>query len=67
MKVELCINKERVPYVVEEFGDRVTVTPYNEDSDVITFEYEGQIDILKMFHAGIRHGSDSMRKALLSK
>ena len=64
MKVELCINKERVPYVVEQFGDRVTVTSYNENQDMVTFEYENQLDFLYMLHAGIRCGSDGMSKAL---
>jgi len=63
MKVELCISKDRVPYIVEELGaDRVTVTMYNEDQDLITFEAGGQIDFLLMFHAGIKCGSDSMAR-----
>ena len=64
MIVELCISKDRIPFIVNEFGDRVTVTPYNEDQDLITFEYINQLDILHIFHAGIRYGSDSMAKAL---
>ena len=65
MKIELCITKDRVPYIVGEFGaDRVVVSKYNEDQDLITFEAGGQMDFLYMFHAGIRCGSDSMGKAL---
>ena len=67
MKIELCITKDRVPFIVNEFGDRVTVTPYNKDQNMITFEYESQMDILSMFHAGIRCGSYTMGKALTSK
>jgi hypothetical protein len=68
MKVELCISKDRVPYIVEEIGaDRVTVTMYNEDQDLITFEAGGQMDFLMMFHAGVKCGSDAMGKALTSK
>ena len=68
MKVELCISKDRVPYIVEELGaDRVTVTMYNEDQDLIVFEVGGQMDFLMMFHAGVKCGSDKMGKALTSK
>ena len=65
MKIELCISRDRIPYIVGEFGaDRVTVSEYNEDQDLITFEVDSQLDFLMMFHAGIRCGSDKMGKAL---
>ena len=68
MKVKLCISKDRVPYIVEEIGaDRIVVSEYNEDQDLITFEAAGQMDFLYMFHAGIRCGSENMAKALTSK
>jgi hypothetical protein len=64
MKIELCITKDRVPYIVGEFGtDKVTVSEYNEDQDLVTFELNNPIDVLGLFHAGIRCGSDSMAKA----
>ena len=67
-KVELCISKDRVPYIVEELGaDRVIVSKYNEEQDLITFEVGGQMDFLYMFHAGIRCGSDRMAETLTSK
>jgi hypothetical protein len=65
MNVELFISKDRVPYIVDFLGtDRVTVSEYNEDQDMIKFELDSQLDLLHMFHAGIRCGSDSMAKAL---
>jgi hypothetical protein len=65
MKVELFISKDRVSYIVDFLGtDRVTVSEYNEDQDMIKFELDNQLDLLHMFHAGIRCGSDSMAKAL---
>ena len=68
MKIELCISKGRVPYIVEMLGtDRVTVSDYNEDQDLVTFEVDSQMDFLHMFHAGVRCGSDTMAKALTSK
>jgi hypothetical protein len=68
MKVELFITKDRVPYIVKELGeDRVTVSEYNEDQDMINFELNSQLDVLYMFHAGVRFGSDSMAKALIKQ
>jgi hypothetical protein len=65
MKVELFITKDRVPYIVGEFGaDRVTVSEYNADQDMVSFELDSQLDLLYIFHAGIRCGSDNMAKAL---
>jgi hypothetical protein len=65
MKIELCITKERVPYIVEEFSaDRITVSEYNEEQDKIAFELISQLDVLHMFHAGVRCGSDNMAKVL---
>jgi hypothetical protein len=65
-KVELCISKDRVPYIVNEFGaDRVTVSEYDEDQNLVTFEINSQLDVLYMFHAGIRCGSDSMAKVFV--
>jgi hypothetical protein len=65
MKIELCISRERIPYIVDFLGaDRITVSEYNEDQDLITFEVDSQLDFLHMFHAGVRCGSDTMAKAL---
>ena len=68
MKVELIISKERVSYIVEELGqDRVTISEYNENSDMVSFELKSQMDVLYMFHAGVSYGSDSMAKVLIEK
>jgi hypothetical protein len=65
MIVELVIIKDRVPYIVEQLGeDRVAVTPYNEDCDLITFEFISNADFVRIFHAGIKHGMDEMKKIL---
>lgn len=64
MKIELFISKDRVPYIVGELGaDRVTVSEYDDTQDTVSFELDGQLDLLYMFHAGIRCGSDNMAKA----
>jgi hypothetical protein len=63
MKVELIISKERVPYILEEFKDRVTVSDYDKDSDSVCFEITSQLDVLYVFHAGIRFGQETMAQA----
>ena len=68
MKIELFITKDRVPYIVDFLGtDRVVVSEYDATQDMISFELDSQLDLLHMFHAGIKCGSDSMAKALTSK
>ena len=66
MIIELCITKDRIPYIVDFLGtDRVTVSDYNGDQDMITFELDSQLDFLHMFHAGIKCGSENMAKAFI--
>ena len=68
MKMELIISKERVSYIVEELGaGKVTVSEYNEDQNMLSFELDNPLDVLYMFHAGIKYGSNSMSRALLQK
>lgn len=68
MKVELFVTKERVPYIVNELGvDKVTVVEHNDDQNMISFEVNGPLDLLHIFHAGIQFGSDSMANALVRK
>jgi hypothetical protein len=68
MIVELFVSKSRIPYIIEEMGaDRVIVEKLNDssDQDLIKFEISNPIDLLHIFHAGIRYGSDSMAKTLI--
>jgi hypothetical protein len=66
MKVELIISKDRIPYIIEQMGeDRITVSYFNEDSDTVAFELQSQMDILYMFHAGIKCGTNSILNARL--
>jgi hypothetical protein len=68
MKAELFITKERVPYIVAELGeDKVTVVEHNGDQDLVIIEVVDPLDLLHMFHAGIRFGSDTMADALIRK
>ena len=63
MKIELCITRDRVPYIIGEFGaNKVVVSKFNIDQDLIVFEANSQMDFLMMFHAGIKCGSDNMAR-----
>jgi len=67
MNVELFISKDRVPYIVEALGaDRVVVDKLDDgNQDLIKFEMNSTIDLLHMFHAGIRCGGEYMAKTLI--
>ena len=68
MKVELFISKDRVPYIDKELGaDRVIVEKLNDGDtqDLIKFEMNNTLDLLHMFHAGIRYGGEYMAKTLI--
>ena len=57
MKVQLIITKDRVPYIVDQLGeDRVAISYFSEESDTIEFELMSQMDVLYMFHAGVKCG-----------
>ena len=68
MKVELFISKSRVPYIIEEMGaERIIVEKLDGDQDLIKFEMNSTLDLLHMFHAGIKFGSNIMADALIRK
>jgi hypothetical protein len=67
MIVELFISKDRVPYIIEALGaDRVIVEKLDDSTqDLIKFEMNSTLDLLHMFHAGIRCGGEYMAKTLI--
>jgi hypothetical protein len=66
MKVELFISKSRVPYIIEEMGaERIIVEKLDGDQDLIKFEMNSTLDLLHMFHAGIKFGGEYMTKTLI--
>jgi len=57
MVVELIICKDRIPHIIELLGKKkVTIFQYNKDSNRIVFILEDSIDVLQLFHAGVRCG-----------
>jgi hypothetical protein len=67
MNVELFISKDRVPYIIEALGeDRVIVDKLDDSNqDLVKFEMNSTLDLLHMFHAGIRCGGEYMAKTLI--
>ena len=67
MIVELFISKDRVPYIIEALGaDRVIVEKLDDSTqDLIKFEMNSTLDLLHIFHAGIRCGGEYMAKTLI--
>jgi hypothetical protein len=67
MNVELFISKDRVPYIVEALGeDRVVVEKLDDSNqDLIKFKMNSTLDLLHMFHAGIKFGGEYMAKTLI--
>ena len=66
-KLEFITAKDRAKFIVEELGDKVTVTYYDEDCDKVTFvEPMSSFQLLVLFHAGIKCGHESLAKAFMS-
>jgi hypothetical protein len=63
MIYEFVMMKDRVPYLVNELGDKVTVgEDYKEDMSIVHVNVERGSDLVNIFHAGIRLGLDAMNK-----
>jgi hypothetical protein len=57
MIYQFVMMKERVPFLVKELGDKVTVgDDYKEVMVEITINIEGGTDLLSIFHAGVKFG-----------
>lgn len=67
-KYEIFIHPERVSFLQEALGEKLVVlseelTGYGNIKVEVTINDE--MDVLHIFHAGIMHGNESMRKALV--
>ena len=62
MEVQLIIFKDRIPYIIECFGEnKVSIYKYSDDRIKIIFKLENNIDVLHLFHAGVRCGLNEER------
>ena len=58
-------SRDRAEVVARELGDYVTVERYDDDCDKITFvEPMSNLQLILLLHAGIKHGHDTLAKAL---
>ena len=57
-------DKDRAQAIVNELEDKVIVEPYDDESDRVTFTNVSNLDLLLLFHAGIKHGHSKLASAL---
>jgi hypothetical protein len=57
-------DKDRAQAIVTVLEDKVTVEPYDDESDRVIFTNVTNLDLLLLFHAGIKYGHGSLAKAL---
>jgi hypothetical protein len=69
MKVNVFTHSERLPYLQEELKEKLVVlSEVDTNGQVkISIDVIDGLDVLYIFHAGIKCGSDSMAKALTSR
>ena len=56
--------KDRAQAIVNELESKVILEPYDDESDKVIFINVTNLDLLILFHAGIRYGHSSLAKAL---
>jgi hypothetical protein len=56
--------KDRAQVIVKELEDKVIVEPFDDESDRVTFTNVSNLDLLLLFHAGIKHGHSKLANAL---
>jgi hypothetical protein len=58
-------SRDRAEVVAQELSDYVTVERYDDDCDKVTFvEPMSNLQLILLLHAGIKHGHNSLAKAL---
>jgi len=57
IKCDLIIANDRIACLQKHLGkEKITVEYYEPDFSIVKFEIHDQMDILKVFHAGINGG-----------
>jgi len=57
MKFQLSVLTERLKPLVQELTDHITVLSEHEEFTLVEITVEGSLDLLRIFHAGIRAGA----------
>jgi hypothetical protein len=56
--------KDRAQVIVKELEDKVIVEPFDDESDRVTFTNVSNLDLLLLFHAGIKYGHTKLANVL---
>ena len=63
MIYDFVMFKDRVPYLLEELGDRITIgEEYKNDMVIVKIRIDRGSDLLHIFHAGISLGVNKMKR-----
>lgn len=58
----IAVSPDRVEPLVNELGNKAKVVGTFDECKVIEITIANSIDLLSVYHAGIRYGMDKMRK-----
>ena len=62
MKVELFILEDRMSYLIKKLiEDDIKILKYDIETSIIIFELESSLDVLSIFHTGIRIGINEQK------
>ena len=69
MIVEMFTYADRLVYLQKNLGDKIVVLsePDAGGQLKISVELEGAIDVMELFHAGVRYGLDKMQEVHMNK
>lgn len=69
MIAEIFTYTDRLVYLQEAMGDKIVVLSEPDENGQlkISIEVESGIDILDIFHAGVKYGLDRMQKVYTDK
>jgi hypothetical protein len=56
--------KDRAQAIVAVLENKVTVEPFDDESDRVTFTNVSNLDLLLLFHAGIKYGHTKLANVL---
>lgn len=69
MIVEIFTYEDRLVYLKKNLGDKVVVLSEPDEGGQlkISVELGGAIDVMELFHAGVKYGLDKMQEVYINK
>lgn len=61
MTTRIVVSPDRVDPLIKELDNKVKVVDTFDECKVIEITIDDALDILSVYHAGIRYGMDKMR------